>query len=822
MIEQIIIDLPFVGLFIKFMIASTCLLGGVWLMEKAGIINTPDIAEMAWKLAIAASFISVLPISITPSNITVPLSENAAQVARSQSPLAVQAPNTNAGLLQNSPPNYNNGSDSETTVLPPAPEAPVRASGTPITDVNSYEPSPTLMGGAETSDNEASFSFTMLLAITWLLLAAIALSALALSYRRAIASLGTRTRVDAEHDANKALRAICVEADIRHVPYLSRSDDINSPVCLPRREICLPAWAFEDMDSKALNSLIAHELAHMLRRDPAQIIFLQTLCRICFFQPLFAVARRRLEDCAELAADEWAAKQLSSANTVAEALYTCAQKITQKRQIQWGLAMAGDKSILRQRVERLVNADTSKFEGASTLKRTGVSLAIAAVVLATPGIEFATALTTDAPDNIVANADKEFRLYTPADGSGTIIIPVSKVNEPSLSHEEPSHIYIENDNSGIETGNMHWSDDNNSVKVSWDGRFTISEDERSIASIEEDGALQIRTNFGNDRRRIRFFNDEGTLDTTYWEDGKKTEFDAEGEEWLAITVQHLIQNTAIDMEKRVARYLREGGTDAALERLSDVKSDYVKRIFTAHLLRQAEFSEPQFRKLLSNIRTMESDYEVRLTLLEMMNTGTLTPRNLNEALDIAKNLDSDYEMRLTLSPMLERFSIDDKSMNKLLDLAKTIQSDYELRLLLSEATHNEFSEENVAKLLEVTESIESDYELRLLLEDVSEIEGMTGKVMEDLVNSLKSIESDYEKRLALESIVEEAEMLTTKAWKNVIEQAEAMGSDRAKRLVLEQIRDELPNEKALRDAWQKAAKSISGKYERNLLLDDSE
>ena len=46
-------------------------------------------------------------------------------------------------------------------------------------------------------------------------------------------------------------------------------------------------------------------------------------------------------------------KQLSSANAVAEALYTCAKKITQKRQIQWGLAMAGDKSILRQRVERL-------------------------------------------------------------------------------------------------------------------------------------------------------------------------------------------------------------------------------------------------------------------------------------------------------------------------------------------------------------------------------------------------------------------------------------------------------------------------------------
>ena len=77
MIDQIILDLPILALFLKFMLASTMLLGGVWLLEKIGVINSPDMSESAWKLAIFASFVALLPVSFTSNNLIIPINETA-------------------------------------------------------------------------------------------------------------------------------------------------------------------------------------------------------------------------------------------------------------------------------------------------------------------------------------------------------------------------------------------------------------------------------------------------------------------------------------------------------------------------------------------------------------------------------------------------------------------------------------------------------------------------------------------------------------------------------------------------------------------------
>ncbi|MBL4836431.1 MAG: hypothetical protein JKY34_02540 [Kordiimonadaceae bacterium] len=58
---EVFSDIPFVSLFLKFTVASTVLLGAVWLLEKIKIINKPDLAELAWKLAIVGSFIAIIP-----------------------------------------------------------------------------------------------------------------------------------------------------------------------------------------------------------------------------------------------------------------------------------------------------------------------------------------------------------------------------------------------------------------------------------------------------------------------------------------------------------------------------------------------------------------------------------------------------------------------------------------------------------------------------------------------------------------------------------------------------------------------------------------
>ncbi|MBV1900159.1 MAG: M56 family metallopeptidase, partial [Kordiimonadaceae bacterium] len=432
---EVFSDIPFVSLFLKFMIASTVLLGAVWLLEKIKILNKPDLAELAWKLAIVGSFIAIIPpLDFMSSTVVVESDRTAALVSElnEERPLreyAVQpnkftpvfvSPIGNADLpgklgqvrsrVQTSSPAAQSAMQQNVRPTTTHQHTQTGTQGHGDASVVPFADRPT--GGRSLTIGEAILQlFSGLyakdfVAIGWIALAGLTLFALLLSYRDAVNSLGSRQRVGAEEKASKTLRAICEKADIRHVPYLSRSSDINSPVCLPYREICLPDWAFETMPEAEFKSLLAHELGHMVRRDPVMLMVLRALSRIFFFQPLFIIARRRLTDVAELAADEWAAKQATNSRAVANALYFCATKIQETRQIEWGLAMAGNKSILKRRVERLVDAQHTPFKAASAFSKTAIAVGVLALSLGLPSIEFAHAKVTAEPPKAVEPVKK--------------------------------------------------------------------------------------------------------------------------------------------------------------------------------------------------------------------------------------------------------------------------------------------------------------------------------------------------------------------------------------------------------------------------------
>ena len=792
-------DLLALTLFIKFMLVSTALLGGVYLCERVGLIKTPKLSQTAWIAAIIASFVAMLPspfpavdIQVAAPFVTEPIVRDAA--AR---PILEPSLSSPDGLTLTAP--------------PAAPAAGERAPNT------RDQAAPAISDRAESLHTQEPLvsqpaTASQLMLGSWAILGGIALLALGLSYRRAVSDLGDRVRVPAEHPANQRLRALCERVDIRHVPYLSRSSSINSPVCLPRREICLPDWAFDDMPAEALNSLIAHELAHMLRRDPINMIFMQFLCRIFFFQPMFALARRRLEDAAELAADEWAATTTANAGAVANALYTCAKKITEKRQIQWGLAMAGDQSILKQRVARLLKAKQSAFDTTGKAAPAAVAATILLAACAAPGVEFAAADYDD--------RDYEYEYSTEHKNvvEHKIVTEFQNVTPTLNSEDEGRNLHIVSGDNGFETGNMHWFDDDRSVRASWEGKFILSDDERSVIDITHDGMLKLEGTKDGIKRRVRFEKEEGALETDYWVNGKRADFDATGEEWLADTLQHMLRHTAIDMDGRVARYLKTGGADYALKRGVELVGDYTKRMFVMSLLNQTSLNENQHDTLKTMLATIDSDYEIRLLVTHFVDAGILGDDDIVEVLDIAKRIDSDYEMRLTLSPMIERWSFSEEALRKVLTLAQTIDSDYELRLLLSIAADaGEFSRSNKLLFIDAMDTIDSDYEKRLLIGIFAAKARGDEAITTALFEQISKMSGDYEKRLGLGSVLTTGTM-SSEAWALAIRTANTIDGDYEKAQALTHMASLARNDTQVLRSIRESAEGISGDYERDNVL----
>jgi HEAT repeat protein len=165
--------------------------------------------------------------------------------------------------------------------------------------------------------------------------------------------LGARTPA-ADAALTDALAALCRAAGVARVPRLTESARCPTPLALGMGEICVPA-RFRELPAEERRAALAHELAHVARRDPLWYLAAGIAEALFFFQPLHRLARKRLRESAEYLADDWAVRQTGSPLGLARCLVEVAMWLKGADPVPQGvLAMAEGGPVLSRRIERLV------------------------------------------------------------------------------------------------------------------------------------------------------------------------------------------------------------------------------------------------------------------------------------------------------------------------------------------------------------------------------------------------------------------------------------------------------------------------------------
>ncbi|GHF22970.1 hypothetical protein GCM10017044_16710 [Kordiimonas sediminis] len=817
-----ILDTPLIAGLFRFLIGSTIFLGGVYLLERASILKTVETRETCWRAAVLASLLTLTPTTvlaplwtITNPDVTgfiqsleqdrplgrfMPVSEQqrtwttAAYETATQS-ISDPLENTEGtpGPTSEEPTIQNRGT---TATLPaeykgaqrPSQETQLMTAYPPGLKTSSEFSTSVLFSHGWVHD----ISSAVLITAAWCLIGAASLLLLAFGYRRAIRSLGTRTNIETNHQAYQTLTAICQKGRIRSIPNLSTSDRIKSPVCLPAREICLPEWALNPLPEREMQSLLAHEVAHMIRRDPVMLICMQFLSSLCFFQPLFKVAQQRLVDLAELSADAWAAKHVSDAHAVASALYTCASKITKHDNQQWGLAMSGHKSILKYRIESLLAKN--KTRPASKITRTGIATGVVVAAFAVPNIQFANALSAPFTDKdkewevVVAPTPPE--VVTPVAPTGAAleaIVEAPMVPEfPAVSTSSPrfvvsnavvsgnkisvsasesnasSYAYaISEGDETIETnitfngnnGALNWVTGNESKKAAWKGSWSLNADETMIVFLEEGGAFGLETEDGDSKQEIEFITNNGTIIKEFRIDGKPHGFDAKAQEWFHSNIVFILRETGYNAKERVSRFLKKGGADAVLHEMEFIEGGWAIKTYAEALTAQTSLSNKQVDRLIDKLSTLDSDYEMRTAFTNLLTKADIPAKSRQKVWKAAENIDSDYELRMLLTPFAQSFDMQNKDAQNFLSLAQSIDSDYELRQLLEEGLASaELSDRSLTELAKVASEIESDYEYRKLLQAFATKLTSHKSAMQIVLAGIDDMDSDFERRQLIEAL----------------------------------------------------------------------
>jgi beta-lactamase regulating signal transducer with metallopeptidase domain len=139
------------------------------------------------------------------------------------------------------------------------------------------------------------------------------------------------------------------------VRLLASNADTGPFACgIHRWTIVLPEGIEQQLSPAELKGLLAHEVAHLVRRDPVWQWLGELLCTCLAFQPLNFLARRRWQQATELLCDDWAVNQRISATTLAECLTRIAEWRLNRREAAIGLAAVGHPAMLTQRIEWLL------------------------------------------------------------------------------------------------------------------------------------------------------------------------------------------------------------------------------------------------------------------------------------------------------------------------------------------------------------------------------------------------------------------------------------------------------------------------------------
>ena len=132
-------------------------------------------------------------------------------------------------------------------------------------------------------------------------------------------------------------------------------------------------------------AVLAHELAHLRRRDPLRRWLDQLAARLGWLQPLNRLALRRLDELAEQACDAAAVRATGRAEPLAESLLRCAERLRWQAPSSLSAAMAARGSPLVARLRLLLEPSTmSTLFSPSRPVRLAVLATLLAVAVALP------------------------------------------------------------------------------------------------------------------------------------------------------------------------------------------------------------------------------------------------------------------------------------------------------------------------------------------------------------------------------------------------------------------------------------------------------
>ncbi len=240
------------------------------------------------------------------------------------------------------------------------------------------------------------------------------------------ASIRRRARPIVNESAEQVAEALRADLRLPAPVRLLQSEHVEAPVIMGWRRpaLILPADVTDRLSPDMIDAVLAHEFAHIERRDYIANVLQSIVELVLFFSPAVAWMSTRIREAREYCCDDAAIHRCGDPKHYVQALTTLASLATVNT-VRPALGAAGPRLIVR--VRRLLQEETMPRFSSMRL----LALAATLIVLIVTGIRV-TAASAAYASRVVANEEPGARIpqthipfgwQTEQDGSGVVLGP---------------------------------------------------------------------------------------------------------------------------------------------------------------------------------------------------------------------------------------------------------------------------------------------------------------------------------------------------------------------------------------------------------------
>jgi beta-lactamase regulating signal transducer with metallopeptidase domain len=747
------------GLGLTFLLHATVLLLAVWLLERLGWLKEPAWAEWAWRLALFGAFVSVAVEAVPRRALEAEASQRQDASAVMRTAATADAPT----FVARADAPAVSGDAAPPVVRPPA-------AGTESTSSRAF-PAPLAL--------RAPDALLLALLALWSLGSAVVLVRV-LHQSRDVLRLRARL-VREGIDASPALRDelhALADAMRARTPVLRLLPDLCSPLVMSNA-ILLPHWT-EALDPRQRRAMLAHELAHLRRRDPLWRPLQRLACVPLFFHPLAWTAVRRLEALAETLCDRNAAERSGGGRPLAECLAECLARSTSTqapRSAGWALAMAEHDAGIVSRVRDLLENPQMKMSSIPARWRwTAAGVALLGL-LALPGV-----LVIARPGGL-----------------------------PGMLDTHDLSVTIRRDGS-THTVRSDLPENGERFRLRMDGDIAFTTREDDIARMADDAAFSLLQTRGGTTRELKIDPAAGGARREYRVNGVVRPFDADAKAWLATAIPELHRLTGIDADARIRRMLADGGVPRVLAEIGLLRTDHVRGRYIGTLSRLATFDDAQLAAVIAAASKIGSDHEQRHALAALLGQARISPANQAALFAAAGGIDSDFERSEWLVAAAGKLPVDSAGTAAWQAALLASDSDFERRRALQALIERGQPRAAAVSLaLRSMRGMGSDFEQRSVLQVAATSTALQSDA--DYFAVVDAMGSDFERREALIALVR-AGVPDVARSRGVIDSVRALDSDFERGEVLDALAEVMPNDPALIEAYRAAARAMASQHER--------